>query len=122
MPLRPDMSPATVRSVEIPSTAELLERLRRVLREEGQPRLTDEALAGELPITLSTVSRWKKRPPRDYRHLMECLALAGWLNEQAILDFRRLRERELHEGVETAHEDVRDLEGHHGEGAGASDG
>lgn len=42
-----------------PSAAELLEELR-------EPGESYESLAARLPISLSTVNRWKKRSPRDW--------------------------------------------------------
>lgn len=56
----------------VPSAAELIEALRR----DGE---SYEALAARLPISLSTVSRWKNESPRDWNNILTMLDLAGWL-------------------------------------------
>ena len=56
-----------------PTTADLIEALRR----EGE---SYEDLAARLPISLSTVNRWKKRSPDDWEALLQMLEMAGWLN------------------------------------------
>lgn len=55
-----------------PTTADLIEALR-------QPGEAYETLAARLPISLSTVNRWKKESPQDWDGLLEMLEMAGWL-------------------------------------------
>lgn len=55
------------------SAADLLEKLR-------EPGETYESLAARLPISLSTVNRWKKQSPRDWDTCIALLERAGLLN------------------------------------------
>jgi len=55
-----------------PTAAELLEELRR-------PGESYESLAARLPISLSTVNRWKRQSPRDWDTTLTLLDQAGWL-------------------------------------------
>lgn len=59
----------------------LIERLREVYETEAGERLSDEKLAGRLPITLSTFNRWKKGDTRAFRNTVAMLEKAGWLRE-----------------------------------------
>lgn len=65
----------TLRAVH-PTAAELLEELR-------EPGESYEALAARLPISLSTVNRWKKSSPRDWDTILTLLDRAGWLSPAA---------------------------------------
>lgn len=60
-----------------PSAADLLEALR-------EPGESYESLAARLPISLSTVNRWKKRSPRDWDTIMLLLDRAGWLSSSRL--------------------------------------
>jgi len=70
-----------------PSAAVLLEALR-------DPGESYESLAARLPISLSTVNRWKKRSPRDWDTILGLLSLAGWLDTDAIRRARAQAEAE----------------------------
>lgn len=59
-----------------PTTADLIEALRK-------PGESYEALAARLPISLSTVNRWKRESPQDWDGLLQMLEAAGWLNMAA---------------------------------------
>jgi hypothetical protein len=85
--------------MSIPSAADLIEELRCQTAEDSD-RLTDEQLAGRLPITLSTLNRWKKEDPRHYTSLMKMLRQAGWLNEDRVLAAVRAAERARAEETE----------------------
>ena len=63
-----------------PTAADLLERLRTIYEEREGTRLSDEKLAGRLPITLSTFNRWKRGDTRSFRDVVTLLDQAGWLN------------------------------------------
>jgi transcriptional regulator with XRE-family HTH domain len=74
--------------VEQPSTRDLIEALR-------EPGESYEDLAARLPISLSTLNRWKRAAPRDWYPILEMLDRAGWLKyngaataraEQPLLD------------------------------------
>lgn len=60
-----------------PSAADLLEALRA-------PGESYESLAARLPVSLSTVNRWKKRSPRDWDTILALLSRAGWLNQDRL--------------------------------------
>lgn len=65
-----------------PTAAQLLDRLREIHQElTGEP-LSDETLAGQLPITLSTFNRWKKKDTKMFRAIVKMLDEAGWLVEE----------------------------------------
>jgi len=62
-----------------PTAAELIERLREVHQGDGK-RLSDEDLASRLPISLSTLNRWKKNDAQGFQDIVWMLSTAGWLN------------------------------------------
>jgi hypothetical protein len=62
-----------------PTAAELIARLHEIYAEETGGKLSDEDLAGHLPITLSTVNRWKKADTEAFRDIVKMLDKAGWL-------------------------------------------
>lgn len=64
----------------LPTPAQLIERLRAVYEAETGERLSDEKLAGRLPISLSTFNRWKKGDTRAFREIVAMLDTAGWLS------------------------------------------
>lgn len=59
------------------SAAALLELLRDRYSNEAGERLTDEDLAARLPITLSTLNRWKKADPQTFPAIVWMLREAG---------------------------------------------
>lgn len=65
------------------SAPDLLERLREVYRDADGNTLSDEKLAGKLPISLSTFNRWKKGDTKAFRDTIAMLDTAGWLNIDA---------------------------------------
>jgi hypothetical protein len=60
-----------------PTAAALIEKLR-------EPGEAYEKLAARLPISLSTVYRWKKGDADDFKRIAGMLEDAGWLDEAAI--------------------------------------
>jgi hypothetical protein len=66
-----------------PSAADLIERLRDVYSDRDGTRASDEKLAGQLPITLSTLNRWKKGDTRAFDNIVLMLDEAGWLSPEA---------------------------------------
>jgi len=60
-----------------PTTKDLLEALRN-------PGESYEALAARLPISMSTVNRWKKESPAEWDLYIELLDRAGWLNQDRV--------------------------------------
>lgn len=66
-----------------PTAAQLLARLREVYAERDGKPLSEEKLAGRLPITLSTFNRWKKRDTKAFSDIVQMLDDAGWLNDAA---------------------------------------
>lgn len=62
-----------------PTAADLITRLREVHEEQAGMSLSDEKLAGRLPITLSTLNRWKKGDTRQFAEIVAMLDEAGWL-------------------------------------------
>lgn len=71
------------------SAADVLERL----REDGE---SYESLASRLPISLSTVNRWKKESPRDWDTIIQLLDAAGLISLEggsAVQDMKQRRVR-----------------------------
>jgi hypothetical protein len=66
-----------------PTAARLIERLREVYADKDGSKLSDEKLAGKLPITLSTFNRWKKSDTKAFRDMITMLDAAGWLQPDA---------------------------------------
>lgn len=62
-----------------PTAAQLIERLRTVHEAKVGRPLSDEELAGRLPITLSTFNRWKKADTKAFQSTLTMLEEAGWL-------------------------------------------
>jgi transcriptional regulator with XRE-family HTH domain len=62
------------------TAAALIEHLRKV-HGNGQP-LSDEKLAAKLPISGSTLARWKNGDTRAFDNIVEMLAQAGWINAE----------------------------------------
>lgn len=63
-----------------PTAAQLLERLRAIYESREGEALSDERLAARLPISLSTLNRWKKGDTRQFREIVQALDEAGWLS------------------------------------------
>lgn len=63
----------------LPTVADLIERLRQVHEQRLGKSLSDEKLAGQLPFSLSTFNRWKNADPRYFQQTVELLNEAGWL-------------------------------------------
>jgi hypothetical protein len=65
--------------MSLPTARDLIERLREIHALPGE-KLSDEALAAKLPITGSTLARWKRRDPEKFSELVQMMTEAGWLN------------------------------------------
>ncbi len=63
------------------TAADLLDRLRAV-HGKGD-HISDEKLAAKLPISGSTLARWKRSDPEHFQAIIEMLDQAGWLNTDA---------------------------------------
>lgn len=63
-----------------PTAAQLLARLRAIYEQREGRSLSDEKLAGKLPISLSAFNRWKKGDTQQFNNIVEMLEIAGWLN------------------------------------------
>jgi hypothetical protein len=66
----------------LPTTANLIEALRQP-RADGRLE-SYEALANRLPISMSTVNRWKRDSPEEWDTFVGLLDEAGWLDHAAI--------------------------------------
>lgn len=81
MPLQERPEPFTILN-DMPNVRapDLLERLREVYRDDDGKTLSDEKLAGRLPISLSTFNRWKKGDTKAFRDTVAMLETAGWIS------------------------------------------
>lgn len=90
----------------LPTANELLERLRAIYEEQAGESLSDEKLAGRLPISLSTFNRWKKGDTKQFRDIVKMLGEAGWLKsddartKRPLTEDERARARRAHAELE----------------------
>lgn len=64
-----------------PTAAALIKQLRAVHEKRVGRRLSDENLVAYLPISGSTLGRWKKKDTQQFDAIVEMLDDAGWLAE-----------------------------------------